>query len=67
MPITKKELLRRDATRSIGAELLESIRSLNRGEVGRIYVIQLRTGGRRKLLPNETASADCQEKDRSAD
>jgi len=35
MPKTEKELLKRDAKRDIGAELLESVRQMKRGE-GRV-------------------------------
>lgn len=45
MPKTEQELLKRDAKRDIGAELLESVRQMQRGEGRVVYspVIEART------------------------
>jgi putative transcriptional regulator len=37
MPMTEKELLERDAKRDIGAELLESVKQMKRGEGRVVY------------------------------
>jgi putative transcriptional regulator len=37
MPKTEQELLERDATRDIGAELLDSIREMRDGEAGAVH------------------------------
>ncbi len=37
MPLTEKELLKRDANRDIGAELLESVEQMKRGETRVVY------------------------------
>jgi putative transcriptional regulator len=39
MPLTETELLARDASRDIGAELLESIRRIKAGELGRTWLV----------------------------
>jgi len=41
MPLTEKQLLARDAKRDIGAELLESIREMQAGKVGRVHSVTL--------------------------
>lgn len=41
MPMTKKELLARDAKRDIGAELLASVLEMKAGKVGRIHKVTL--------------------------
>lgn len=45
MPMSEKELLERDAKRDIGAELLESVQQMKRGEARVVYspVIAART------------------------
>jgi putative transcriptional regulator len=41
MVLTEKELLERDKSRDIGAELLEGLREVNAGIVGARYEVQL--------------------------
>ena len=41
MAKTKKELMERDAGRDIGAELLQSIRDVKAGKVGRVNVVKI--------------------------
>lgn len=45
MPMTEQELRKRDAKRDIGAELLESVRQMQRGEGRVVYspVVEART------------------------
>lgn len=45
MPMTERELRERDARRDLGAELLESVRQMRRGEGRMVYspVIEART------------------------
>lgn len=39
MPLTEKQLFERDSKRDIGAELLESIRQVKAGNLGRIHMV----------------------------
>lgn len=39
MPMTEKELQARDAVRDIGAELLEAVRSVKAGKLGKVNVV----------------------------
>ena len=41
MPLDDKELLKRDAKRNIGEELLQSVRDLKSGRVGRVTNIEV--------------------------
>jgi putative transcriptional regulator len=41
MPMIEKELLKRDAERDIGAELLASVREMKAGQVGHVHRISL--------------------------
>jgi putative transcriptional regulator len=39
MPMTEKELQKRDAKRDLGAELLESVRQMKTGRAGKIHKV----------------------------
>lgn len=39
MPMNEKALKKRDAARDIGAELLEAVRRVKQGEVGRVHKV----------------------------
>jgi putative transcriptional regulator len=41
MPMTDKELRKRDAQRDLGAELLESVRQMKAGRAGRIHQVEV--------------------------
>ena len=41
MPLDEKELLKRDATRNIGEELLQAIRDIEAGNVGRTSTVEM--------------------------
>lgn len=41
MPMTEKELKKRDAERDIGAELLESVRQMKAGRASRIHKVEV--------------------------
>jgi len=41
MPLNEKELLERDAKRNIGEELLQAVRDLKAGRVGRVSTIEV--------------------------
>ena len=41
MPMTEKELRKRDAQRDLGAELLESVRQMKAGRAGRIHQVEV--------------------------
>lgn len=40
MPLTEKELVERDSKRNIGNELLESIRQIKAGNVGKVHLVK---------------------------
>jgi putative transcriptional regulator len=41
MPLDKKELLERDAKRNIGEELLQAVRDIKAGKVGRVSTLEV--------------------------
>ena len=41
MPLNEKELLERDAKRNIGEELLQAVRDLKAGRVGRVKTVEV--------------------------
>lgn len=41
MPMTEKELLKRDAKRDLGAELLESVRQMKAGRTGKTHKVAI--------------------------
>ena len=41
MPLNEKELLERDAKRNIGEELLQAVRDLKAGKVGRVSTVEV--------------------------
>ena len=41
MPLNEKELLERDAKRNIGEELLQAVRDLKAGRVGRVSTVEV--------------------------
>ncbi|HIJ96426.1 MAG TPA: helix-turn-helix domain-containing protein [Desulfuromonadales bacterium] len=41
MPLNEKELLERDAKRNIGEELLQSVRDIKAGKVGRVTKVEV--------------------------
>lgn len=41
MPLNEKELLERDAKRNIGEELLQAVRDLKTGRVGRVSTVEV--------------------------
>ncbi|GFO62296.1 helix-turn-helix domain-containing protein [Geomonas paludis] len=41
MPLDEKELLERDAKRNIGEELLQAVRDIKAGQVGRISTVEV--------------------------
>ncbi|MEW6668063.1 MAG: helix-turn-helix domain-containing protein [Thermodesulfobacteriota bacterium] len=40
MPLDEKKLLKRDANRNIGDELLQSVRDIKAGNVGRVFTVE---------------------------
>lgn len=41
MPMNEKKLAERDAQRDIGAELLESVRAIKAGQVGKVNMVEV--------------------------
>ena len=41
MPMTEKELKKRDAQRDLGTELLESVRKMKAGQAGKIHKVEV--------------------------
>lgn len=41
MPLDEKELLKRDAQRNIGEELLKAVRDIKAGKVGCVYTVEV--------------------------
>ena len=60
MAKTKKELMERDAGRDIGAELLQSIRDVKAGKVGRVNVVKITAAAeaRQRLGLSQTQFAE---------
>ena len=60
MPMNEKQLRARDAKRDIGAELLESVRAVKAGDVGRVnrVPVSIATEARQRLGYSQSQFAD---------
>ncbi len=53
MPLDEKELLERDAKRNIGEELLQAVRDIKAGRVGRVSTVEVSPSG---IVPSQNRS-----------
>ncbi len=61
MPLDEKELLERDAKRNIGEELLQAVRDIKAGKVGRVSTLEVSpiAAARQKIGLSQSEFAKC--------